>query len=70
MVIKTCLFCFFFLKYFIGVQEWCIMYRLTGQSTYRNQHSFAYMLIIFVHVIGSGLFTSGSYFVTYGWDYH
>ena len=27
------------------------------------------MLIIFVYVIGSELFTNGSYLVTYGWDY-
>ena len=28
------------------------------------------MLIIFVHVINSGLFTNGSYLITHGWDYH
>ena len=32
--------------------------------------SFAYMLIIFVHVISSGLFTNGSYLGIHGWDYH
>ena len=40
------------------------------KRTYKNSHYFACMLIVFVHAIGSGFFTNGSYLGTHGWNYY